>query len=124
MAFPNSVGNFRLGKNLGAGYSGSIHRSKHIHTNQIVALKLQDVNHECPTNRYERSIYPALQGGKGMPRLYASGVQGKWDYLAIELLGSSLDGLWRETGRQVMELRTVCEMSMQMVRSPPSLHMM
>lgn len=114
---PSIIGNFYVGKNLGAGYSGAIYRSTHIHTGQEVALKLQDVDHECPTNRYERNIYPSLQGGKGMPRLYSAGVQGQWDYLAIELLGSSLDTLWKQVDRQVLPTRTVCEIAMQVVRT-------
>jgi hypothetical protein len=42
--------------------TGSIFRATHIHTGELVALKVQHVNHECPTNRYERHLYPSLQG--------------------------------------------------------------
>jgi hypothetical protein len=59
---PRYLGNYFLGDNLGSGYSGSIFRATHIHTGEIVALKVQHVNHECPTNRYERHLYPSLQG--------------------------------------------------------------
>ena len=76
--------------------AGAIFRAWNIHNQTEVALKLQPVNEPCPTNRYERGFYPALQGGKGMPTLWASGVQGPWDYLAIDLLGRSLDSLHRE----------------------------
>lgn len=77
---------------------------------------MQHVNHECPTNRYERHLYPLLQGGKGMPRLWAAGVQGEWDYLAIDLLGPSLDNLFRKSGKDAMDLRSVCSIAMQVVR--------
>lgn len=85
-----------------------------------MALKVQLVDHECPTNRYERVFYPLLQGGKGMPTLYGSGVQGQYDYLAIDLLGSSLDSLFRKSGRKVMDLRSVCSIAMQLVSKPVS----
>jgi casein kinase 1 len=81
-----------------------------------VALKLQDVNNPCPTNRYERGFYPSLQGGEGMPTLYAAGVEGKWDYLVIDLLGASLDSLFRKSGKDRMDLRSVCCIAMQVVR--------
>jgi len=82
-------------------------------------VKLQPVDAECPTNLYERTFYPALQGGIGMPKLWAAGVEGKFDYLAIDLLGPSLDSLFRRSDRNVMDLRSVCCIAMQVV-SPPS----
>ena len=96
-------------------FLGSIYRATNIHTKQIVALKIQDVNHECPSNRYERRLYPLLQGGIGMPRLYAAGVAGMWDYLAIDLLGASLDSLYRRSGKEVMDIRSVLCIAMQVV---------
>ena len=94
---------------------GSIFRATHLHTKQVVALKVQDVNHECPSNRYERRLYPLLQGGVGMPRLYAAGVAGMWDYLAIELLGTSLDSLYRRSGKEVMDIQSVLSIAIQVV---------
>lgn len=136
---PRQLGNWWLGETLGAGYSGtqpplwqgfhstprdlrntmvlgSIYRAQHVHSGQVVALKVQHVNHECPTNRYERHLYPSLQGGKGMPTLWASGVQGCWDYLAIDLLGASLDNLYRKSPNNMMDLGSVCSIAMQVVR--------
>lgn len=50
-----------------------------------------------------------------MPTLWDSGENGKWDYLAMDLLGSSLDSLYRKSGRNVMDLRSVCSIAMQVV---------
>jgi casein kinase 1 len=128
--FPRIVGNWSLLEALGSGYSGksnttvivsantrpgSIFRAQNIHTGQIMALKIQDVDHECPTNNYEKHIYPLLQGGKGMPTLWASGVHSKWNYLVIDLLGSSLDKLYKASGKEKMDLRSVCCIAMQLV---------
>jgi casein kinase 1 len=81
-----------------------------------VALKVQDVDHECPTNRYERFLYPLLQGGIGMPTLWASGIYRNLDYLAIDLLGPSLDNLYRKAGLERMDLRSVLCIGIQVVR--------
>lgn len=96
-------------------FIGAIFKATNIHNGQVVALKLQDVHHECPTNRYEKSFYPSLQGGVGMPTLWASGVEGRYDYLAIDLLGASLDSLFRKSGKNMMDLRSVCCIAMQVV---------
>jgi len=94
---------------------GYIFRAVHVHTAKVVAIKVQRANHECPTNRYERGFYPALQGGEGIPTLWASGVEGQWDYLAIDLLGPSLENIYRKSGKDTMDLGSVCCIAMQVV---------
>ena len=50
-----------------------------------------------------------------MPVLFGSGVQGQYDYLVINLLGASLDSLYRQSSKKVMDLRSVCCIAMQVV---------
>ncbi|KIJ62713.1 hypothetical protein HYDPIDRAFT_94209 [Hydnomerulius pinastri MD-312] len=119
---PRRLGNYWLETRLGSGYSGSIFRAYNVYTGEFVALKVQDVNHECPTNRYEEHIYPLLQGGEGMPKLFASGVQGKWHYLVISLLGSSLDNIYRNNGKKPLDLRSVCSIAIQVISRLQTMH--
>lgn len=90
-----------------------------VHTGQAVALKVQPIDISYPSNPHERQIYPLLQGGLGMPTLLASGLWGRWDYLAIDLLGNTLDRLYRKVGKNVMDLRSTCSIAIQLVRLPP-----
>lgn len=53
-----------------------------------------------------------------MPRLYAAGVSGMWDYLAIDLLGASLDSIYRRSGKDVMDIRSVLSITIQVVSEP------
>lgn len=103
------------------GVVGSTFRATHIHTGQVVALKVQSTDVSYPSNPHERKIYPLLQGGVGMPTLWASGVWGRWDYLAMDLLGNSLDRLYRKSGKNVMDLRSACSIAVQLVRPPSPL---
>ncbi|KAH7909909.1 kinase-like domain-containing protein [Hygrophoropsis aurantiaca] len=119
---PRRLGNFYLEECIGSGYSGSIFKAYNIHTHSYVALKVQHLDHECPTNKYERGFYPVLQGCEGIPMLWASGVQDKWDYLAISLLGPSLDNLIKKSGKAVMDLRTVCSAAIQIITRLQSMH--
>ena len=84
----------------------------------MVALKVQPIDISYPSNPHERQIYPLLQGGLGMPTLWASGLWGRWDYLAMDLLGNSLDRLYRKAGKNVMDLRSACSIAIQLVRPP------
>jgi hypothetical protein len=136
--FPGQIGNYLLGRQLGSGVSGAFetliqHYRTHatgellgatfhatnIHTGQVIALKVQPTDISYPSNPHERKIYPLLQGGVGMPTLWASGLWGRWDYLAMDLLGSSLDSLYRKSGKNVMDLRSACSIAIQLVCSPP-----
>ncbi|KAG6900184.1 hypothetical protein C0993_001896 [Termitomyces sp. T159_Od127] len=121
---PSIIGNYALGRLLGSGYSGHIFEATHIYTGHVVALKLQDVDHECPTNSYERYLYPLLMGGKGMPTLWAAGEHNGWDYLAIDLLGASLDRLHRSVGgpEKTLDLGTVCTIAIQLIARLETMH--
>jgi casein kinase 1 len=138
VAFPFQIGNYLLGEQLGSGVSGafetlirqyhthatgepvgSTFRATNIHTGQVIALKVQPTDISYPSNPHERKIYPLLQGGAGMPTLWASGLWGRWDYLAMDLLGSSLDRLYRKSGKNVMDLRSACSIAIQLVRRTP-----
>ncbi|THV05283.1 kinase-like protein [Dendrothele bispora CBS 962.96] len=119
---PPVIGNWWLEEMLGSGYSGFIYRARHLHTRQLVALKVQHVDHECPTNLYEQGFYPYLQGGEGMPTLYAAGIEGVWNYLAIDLLGPSLETLFRRSGKETMDLRSVCCIAMQVIARLEVMH--
>jgi len=50
-----------------------------------------------------------------MPTLWASGVEGPWDYLALDLLGSSLHSLFWRSNKSTMDLRSVLCIGMQVV---------
>ncbi|KZT11826.1 CK1/CK1 protein kinase [Laetiporus sulphureus 93-53] len=120
--YPQKIGSWWLAENLGSGYSGSIFRGINVHTNQQAAIKLQLRDADCRTNLFERSFYPALQGGLGMPSYFGCGEEGAYDYLAIELLGSSLDALLRRSGKGVMELHSVCAIAMQVIARLEYMH--
>ncbi|KAI0004614.1 kinase-like protein [Russula compacta] len=121
-SFPPQIANYLLGQTLGSGVSGSTFRATHIHTGQVVALKVQPIDISYPSNPHERQIYPLLQGGLGMPTLWASGLWGRWDYLAMDLLGNSLDRLYRKAGKNVMDLRSACSIAIQLISRLEFMH--
>ncbi|EMD39802.1 hypothetical protein CERSUDRAFT_112067 [Gelatoporia subvermispora B] len=122
LQYPQRIGNWWLEEKLGSGFSGAIFRAQNLHTGQVAAVKLQRADDECPTNRFERAFYPALQGGVGMPTLWGAGVEGSFDYLVIDLLGASLDSLFRKSGKNVMDLRSVCCIAMQVINRLEFMH--
>ncbi|KAG5341636.1 hypothetical protein C0989_008615 [Termitomyces sp. Mn162] len=63
-------------------------------------------------------------GGKGMPILWAAGEQEGWDFLAIDLLGASLDRLYKSIGgpEKTFDLGTVCTIAMQLIARLETMH--
>ncbi|KAI9443107.1 kinase-like domain-containing protein [Lactarius indigo] len=122
MSFPPQIGNYLLGQALGSGVSGSTFRATHIHTGQVIALKVQSLDASYPSNSHERVVYPMLQGGAGIPTLWASGIWGRWDFLAMDLLGSSLDRLYRKSGKNMMDLRSACSFAIQLISRLEFMH--
>lgn len=61
-----------------------------------------------------------LQGGVGMPTLWAAGVQDNLDYLVIDLLGPSLDNLYKKLTPRVMGLPSVLQIALQVVSTATS----
>jgi hypothetical protein len=52
-----------------------------------------------------------------MPTLWASGQQGPIDFIVMDLLGPSLDNLYRKNGKKPFDLRSTCCIAIQMVRA-------
>ncbi|KZV62211.1 kinase-like protein [Peniophora sp. CONT] len=120
--WPRYVGNYLLGRKLGSGVSGSTFQATHVHTGMVVALKLQPLSISYATNDYERVVYPLIQGGEGMPTLWAHGRIGQWDYLAMDLLGASLQGLLREADTPTMDMRSVISIAVQLITRLEFMH--
>jgi casein kinase 1 len=58
------VGNkFRLGRKIGSGSFGEIYLGTNIHTNEELAIKLENVKTKHPQLLYESKLYRILQGG-------------------------------------------------------------
>jgi hypothetical protein len=48
---------------------------------------------------YEAKVLKCMQGFEGFPVLYGQGTDGDFNYLALEMLGPSLEDLYNYCGR-------------------------
>ena len=90
---------------LGRGGFGTVSRAFALENHKEVAIKLEDkrlskrhvLQNEVETFRY-------LQGGPGVPKLYASGSNDSFSYMVMELLGPSLSKLYKTGDSRVSPL--------------------
>ncbi|KAL4589260.1 hypothetical protein LXL04_002166 [Taraxacum kok-saghyz] len=116
------VGNkYRLGRKIGSGSFGEIYLGTNIHTNEEIAIKLENIKTKHPQLLYESKLYKILQGGTGIPNVRWFGIEGDYNVLVLDLLGPSLEDLFNFCSRK-MSLKTVLMLADQMINRVEYIH--
>jgi serine/threonine protein kinase len=98
---------FKLGKRLGSGAFGEIYAGHEVGTGLRVAVKLEERGAKYPQLRYEARIYHTLDGTPGIPKMLYSGVEGGYNVLVLERLGSDIEHIRANTASGRLPLNTV-----------------
>ena len=112
---------FRLGRKIGSGSFGEIYLGTNIHTNEELAIKLENVKTKHPQLLYESKLYRILQGGTGVPNVKWFGVEGDYNVLVMDLLGPSLEDLFNFCSRK-LSLKSVLMLADQMINRVEFFH--
>ena len=115
-------GKYRLGRKIGSGSFGDIYMGTEVWTNNEVAIKLESIKSEHPQLLYESKLYKILEGGLGVPRIYWYGVEGDYNVMVFELLGPSLEDLFRFCNRK-FSLKTTLMLADQMISRVEYMHL-
>ncbi|XP_057478427.1 casein kinase 1-like protein 3 [Actinidia eriantha] len=105
---------YKLGRKIGSGSFGEIYLATHIHTFEIVAVKIENSKTKHPQLLYEAKVYNILQGGSGIASIRWCGVDEGDNVLILDLLGPSLEDLFVYCGRK-FSLKTVLMLADQMI---------
>jgi serine/threonine protein kinase len=103
------AGKYKLGEQLGSGSFGAIFFASHIHSGQHVAVKLETSKaHKQRRSQLEIEyrLYRVLQGHVGIPRIYWFGRESGCRALVMELLGPSLEDMFK-TCKRLFSVKTV-----------------
>jgi serine/threonine protein kinase len=112
---------YRLIKKIGEGSFGKIFLARHKETNQEVAIKLVKQSGSNEENN-ELMIYSKIKDVKYIPSLYASGSEGQFNYIVMELLEQNLDQLLSSYGKTLL-LPVVIHLGLQMLKIIESIHL-
>jgi serine/threonine protein kinase len=116
-----------LGKQLGLGSFGEIYVGidKKLPTDspdKLVAIKLESRSNQVQLLKSEAEIYRYLyQEGKGIPKIYWSGVQDDYNILIIEMLGPNLENLFSICGHH-FTLKTVLILTQEIIKKIQYVH--
>jgi casein kinase I homolog HRR25 len=100
---------------------GTVFVGVHTVAGKEVAIKLEpaiDKNNISSPLRQESKIYKTLMGGTGVPWIMWSGRQGDYNVMVIDLLGPSLEDLFKMCNRH-FSLKTVLLLADQLVSLSP-----
>jgi serine/threonine protein kinase len=111
---------YKLGRLLGEGSFGKIFEGININTNEKVAVKIEKKS-EKSLLRHEGNIYNRCKEIKGIPNIKSFGVDGDYNYMVMERLGSSIEELREKIGGK-LNLRTVLTMGIQLIIRLENLH--
>ena len=112
---------YRLIKKIGEGSFGKIFLARHKETNQEVAIKLVKQSGSNEENN-ELMIYSKIKDVKYIPSLYASGTEGQFNYLVMELLEQNLEELLASYGKTLL-LPVVIHLGLQMLKIIEAIHL-
>jgi len=105
---------------LGNGTFGSIYKAENIRTKELVALKIESLKTETKLLKNETKIYQYLNGIEGIPKVLWFGVDENNNYMAITLLGKSLQQFRYFSNS--FSLSIVISITKQMVKRLESIH--
>lgn len=96
---------------------GSVFLGVHTIAGKEVAIKLEPAIPRSLTSplRQESKVYKSLMGGPGVPWIMYSGKQGDYNVMVIDLLGPSLEDLFKVCNKH-FSLKTVLLLADQLVR--------
>ena len=114
-------GKYRLVKKIGSGSFGEIYRGINITNGEEVAAKLESIKARHPQLLYESKLYRILQGGRGIPHIRWFGQEGGYNILIIDLLGPSLEVLFKFCSRK-FTMKTVLMIAEQMISRIEYMH--
>ncbi|KAF9474494.1 kinase-like protein [Pholiota conissans] len=121
MDFTTFAGKYRLEEEIANGGCGTVFLGVHTVAGKEVAIKLEPAIAKHSPLKQESKIYKTLMGGTGVPWIMWSGRQGDYNVMIIDLLGPSLEDLFKRCNRH-FSLKTVLLLADQLISRIEFIH--
>ncbi|KZT01679.1 kinase-like protein [Laetiporus sulphureus 93-53] len=114
-------GKYRVEDTIGTGGCGTVFQGVHIVAGKEVAIKLEPAVTRSSPLQQESKIYKTLGGAPGVPWMMWSGRKGDFNVMVIDLLGPSLEDLFRMCNRH-FSLKTILLLADQLITRIDYIH--
>ncbi|CAK0888657.1 unnamed protein product [Prorocentrum cordatum] len=107
-------GRYEVGSKLGAGSYSEVFEAVDKKSGKVVAVKMEWQKAEKTDKLlWEAELYKELQHGEGIPRVRWVGSQGEYNMMVLDVLGPSLDDLFKKQRR--FSVKTVVMIAKQVI---------
>ena len=84
---------YEIIEKIGIGTFGNIYKARNIRTNEMVAIKMEEIINDIQLLKNESRLYYYLNKCEGVPKIKWYGICGDYYCMVMELLGDSLENL-------------------------------
>lgn len=112
---------FLVIEQIGSGTFGKIFKAQNRYTKETVAIKLEDKTKNI-TIKNEARIYTYLKSLPCVPKIKAYGVEGKYNFLAIDILDKSIYDYVKEN--ESIQLTEIIQIGEQLIQIMEQIHEM
>ncbi|EKM74707.1 hypothetical protein AGABI1DRAFT_116779, partial [Agaricus bisporus var. burnettii JB137-S8] len=115
------AGKYRLEEEIANGGCGTVFLGVHTIAGKEVAIKIEPAVARNSPLKQESRIYKSLMGGPGVPWIMWSGKQGDYNVMIIDLMGPSLEDLFKMCNRH-FSLKSVLLLADQLISRIEFIH--
>ena len=116
---------YKIVKEIGQGAFGKVYKGENIRTKEHVAIKVEKVNGDIKSLKYETQIYQAITSGqkvKGFMQVKWFGLVNDYYFMVMPLLGDTLSSFKQSFLEKKMHLTTILSFGQQMVQRLQYIH--
>jgi len=113
--------NIKVVRQIGKGTTGKIYRCIDLNYNIPVAIKVENIVQNKSHLYDEYKMYKYLSSVDGIPRVYDFKSSETNQIMVMELLGPSVDSMFRYCGKQ-FSMKTICMLAKRMILLLESVH--
>jgi casein kinase I family protein HRR25 len=111
---------YRIIEKIGEGSFGLIYKGENIRTRELVAIKVEPIEHELKLLKNESIIYQFLSNVQGIPSVKWFGKDEKKYYMVLNLLGDSLQSI--KNKHKTFSLSLVLQIGIQIIVLLKTIH--
>ena len=104
---------YRIIEKIGEGTFGLIYKGENIRTRELVAIKVEPIEHELKLLKNESMIYQFLNNVRGIPSVKWFGKDEKNYYMVLNLLGDSLQSI--KNKHKTFSLSLILQIGIQII---------
>lgn len=113
---------YEIIEKIGIGTFGNIYKGRNVRTNEMVAIKMEEIINDIQLLKNESRLYYYLNKCEGIPKIKWYGICGDYYCMVMELLGDSLETLKNITKEGKFSLKLTLTIGIKIINIIQTLH--